>query len=79
MQIDPTTYQQVQRMDAQKANRLRSVQTLPESGDQGDSVMLGEELHMYSDGQWTSVIAGVMARVAALEARVTALEGEDDG
>ena len=85
MQIDPTAYQRVQRIDARKANRLRTVGTLPEQAEQGDSVLMGGQLYVHSEGEWTNIDTVVMSKLegalATLASRVTTLEGggEDDG
>lgn len=74
MQKDPTYYQRVERMDARKANRLRLVETLPSKAEEGDSVLMGGQLHVYAKGEWTNIDAVVTAKLDALAGRVKDLE-----
>ena len=79
MQIGVNINRRVARMDAQKANRLRTVDSLPDTAEQGDMVLLQKQLHVHSDGAWRNIDDAVMAQVRGLEERLAALEGNDDG
>lgn len=90
MQVDPTITARVNRMDAQKANRIRTIATtenkdgetigsLPETAEDGDAVLFAGQLHVMSEGKWRSIDDSVMAAVKALTERVAHLEGNDDG
>ena len=79
MQIDPTINARVARMDAQKANRIRTVESLPDVAEDGDSVLLSGQLHVMSEGFWRNVDGAVMEAVKSLTERVAHLEGNDDG
>ena len=79
MQIGVNINRRVARMDAQKANRLRSVDSLPDVAEQGDMVLFEKRLFVHSDGFWRNVDEPLMANVKSLEERLSALEGNDDG
>ena len=76
MQIDMTVYRRVLRMDQQKANRLRVVQSLPGSAEDGDMVLMDGVLHVYSERRWQNMDDAVQSDISALTERVEALEGE---
>ena len=79
MQIDPTINARVSRMDAQKANRIRTVESLPDTAEDGDAVLLSGQMHVMSEGYWRNIDDAVMAAVKALTERVSTLEGPEDG
>ena len=79
MQIGVNIKRRVDRMDSQKANRLRTVVSLPDTAEQGDMVLLQKQLHVYSQGAWRNVDDALQAQVKGLEERLTALEGSDNG
>ena len=79
MQIGANVKRRVDRMDAQKANRLRSVESLPDTAEQGDMVLLEGQLHVHSDGYWRSIDDPLRATIKEITERVTALEGNGDG
>ena len=79
MQIGVNVKRRVDRMDAQKANRLRTVESLPDTAEQGDMVLFEKTLFVHSDGAWRNIDDAVMGQVKALDERLRALEGEDDG
>ena len=90
MQVDPTITSRVNRMDAQKANRIRTIATtedasgdlvggLPDVAEDGDAVLFAGQLHVMSEGDWRNIDDSVMAAVKALTERVSTLEGTEDG
>lgn len=79
MNIQPTVQQRVARMDAQKANRLRTVESLPDTAEEGDMVLLQQQLHVHTEGFWRNIDDVVMGQVRGLEERLAALEGGNDG
>ena len=79
MQVGVNVERRVARMDAAKANRLRTVESLPDTAEQGDMVLLQKQLHVYSQGAWRNIDDAVMSQVKSLDERLRALEEEDDG
>ena len=79
MQIGVNIKRRVDRMDSQKANRLRMVDSLPETAEQGDMVLFEKTLFVHADGFWRNIDDAVMGQVKALDARLSVLEGNDDG
>ena len=79
MQIDPTIKARVDRMDAQKANRIRTVESLPDEAEDGDSVLLSGQLHVMPEGFWRSIDDALRASLMELTERVATLEGNDNG
>ena len=79
MQIGVNIKRRVDRMDAQKANRLRAVESLPETAEDGDMVLMRKQLHVRSQGAWRNIDDVVMGQVKSLDERLKALEGGDDG
>ena len=77
MNIQPTVQARVAKMDAEKANRLRTVESLPDRAEEGDMVLLQQQLHVHSQGFWRNIDDVVMAQVKSLEERLAALEGGD--
>ena len=73
MQIGVNIKRRVDRMDAQKANRLRSVASLPDTAEQGDMVLLEGQLHVHSEGAWQNIDSVLLKRIEALE------EAQSDG
>ena len=80
MQIDSTIYARVERMDLRKSNRLRAVSVLPDAAEQGDIVIMDNQMHYYLDNTWHGVDDVLGGQLTALVERVTALEdnGGDD-
>lgn len=76
MQIQPTVQSRVASMDAQKANRLQVVESLPEPAEDGDMVLLQNILHVRADGFWRNIDDNVMAHIQSLQERLDVLEGE---
>ena len=79
MQIGVNIKRRVDRMDAQKANRLRTVESIPDIAEDGDMVLFERQLHVYSQGAWRNIDDAVMGQVKGLEERLVALEGSDNG
>ena len=69
----------VDRVEAQKADRIRTVESLPDTGVDGDAVSFAGQLHVMSDGAWRNIDNSVMAAIMALTERVSALEGTEHG
>ena len=67
MQIGVNVERRVARMDAAKANRLRTVESLPDVAEQGDMVLKGGQLHVHSDGAWQNIDSVLLKRIEALE------------
>ena len=78
MQIGVNVERRVARMDAAKANRLRTVESLPDTAEQGDMVLLQGQLHVHSDGAWRSVDDPLRATIKEITERLTALEDNGD-
>lgn len=59
MKHERRPYNQTQRIDRQKANRVSVVYELPESGQEGDEVYIGTApngtLHKRIQGQWVAI------------------------
>lgn len=79
MQIGVNIKRRVDRMDAQKANRLRAVESLPETAEDGDMVLMQKQLHVMSKGAWRNIDDVVMGQVKSLDERLKALEGGGNG
>lgn len=79
MQIDPTVKARVDRMDAQKANRIRTVESLPDVAEDGDAVLLSGQLHVMSEGAWRNIDDALRSSVMELTERIEALEGSNNG
>lgn len=81
MQIQPTVQRRVDAMDRAKANRIRSVETLPERGEQGDGVWLKDpgQLYLWTDGGWQSADAHLQGQLDELHAWRASMEGDEDG
>ena len=80
MQVLPTVVQRLQQVDAAKANRVRTVESLPHTAEDGDMVLLGGRggvLHIMVEGYWASIDDAVMGQVKALQERLDALEGNN--
>ena len=67
MKIGVNIERRVARMDQAKANRLRTVASLPDTAEQGDMVLMGGQLHVHSEGAWQNIDAVLLKRVEALE------------
>ena len=78
MQVDPTINQRIGRMDRRKANRTQEVTELPETAEQGDTVLFEARLYVHSNGQWRNIDEQVNLDIKALEKRVAALEPQED-
>lgn len=78
MQIGVNVERRVARMDQAKANRLRSVDSLPDVAEQGDMVLLKKQLHAYAEGRWHNIDDAVMSQVQSLAERLTRLEDNDE-
>lgn len=74
MQKDSTLVAQVNRIDAEKANRMRVVQSLPDSGIEGDDVMMGDVPYRRIGGAWVHLDE---ERFQAIERRLDALEASN--
>ena len=79
MQIDTTIYARVERMDLRKANRLRAVSALPEAAEQGDIVIMDNQMHYYLENRWHGVDDILGEQVRSIMERVTALEDDNGG
>lgn len=79
MQIGVNINRRVARMDAAKANRLRTVTSIPDVAEDGDMILFEKQLHVHSQGAWRNIDDVVMGQVRGLEERLAALEGNDDG
>ena len=78
MQIGINVERRVARMDAQKANRLRTVESIPDVAEDGDMVLFEKQLHVYSRGAWRNIDDALQAQVKSLDERLTALEDNDE-
>lgn len=79
-QIQPTPFQRARDMDSLKQNRVQSVESLPDTAEDGDMVLLGGRggvLHVMVDGFWASIDDAVMGQVKELQERLSALEAND--
>ena len=78
MQVGVNIKRRVDRMDAQKANRLRTVESIPDTAEDGDMILFEKQLHVHSNGAWRNVDDSLQAQVKEIQERLTALEGGDD-
>ena len=78
MQVGVNIKRRVDRMDSQKANRLRTVASLPDTAEQGDMVLLQGQLHVYTEGVWKNIDEPLRSTLKGMEARLAQLEGGDD-
>lgn len=74
MQKDPTLYAQVNRIDRRKADRILSVSALPETGREGQQVLMGDTPYVHSQGVWVHLDE---ERFLSIERRLDALEANN--
>ncbi len=79
MKFDPNPERQTQRIDHQKANRIRCVSSIPESGVNGDLIALGDDneisdLLLRERGTWVSLLGGLNTGIKAVIEQAGGLE-----
>ena len=78
MQVGVNVKRRVDRMDQQKANRLRTVESIPDTAEDGDMILFEKRLFVHSQGNWRNIDEPLMETMRGLTERVTALEGGGD-